>query len=167
MRVTMTYSSKVDSPQEYFKKILEPNYNSFMGAPSTFQSAFNVALSLFHMRDWVYNMKRCELEKALGQKFATQAAFWRYIEINVPGAAFIRDVANSSKHVKLDQSASTSMTHVANVAIMTTGYSEGGYGEGSYGGAPELKIKDGSSDVSFDKCAQNTFKFWQTLIPKL
>jgi hypothetical protein len=26
------------------------------------------------------------------------------------------------------------MTHVANVAIMTTGYGEGGYGEGRYGG---------------------------------
>jgi hypothetical protein len=118
------------------------------------------------MRDWVYNMKRNELEKALGQKFADQAAFWRYIENNVPGAAFIRDVANASKHVKLDHS-STSMTHVANVAIMTTGYGQGGYGEGPYGGAAELKIKDGSSDVSFDKCAQSTYKFWQSLIPKL
>jgi hypothetical protein len=42
-----------------------------------------------------------------------------------------------------------------NVAIMTTGYGEGGYGEGRYGGAAELKIKDDSDDVSFDKCTEN------------
>ena len=162
----MADPSKLDSAQEYFKQVLEPNYNAFMGAPSTFQAAFNAASSLFHMRDWVYNLKRAELEKALGEKFADQAAFWRYIEKNVPGADFIRDVANASKHVKLDHS-STSMTHVANVAIMTTGYGEGGYGEGRYGGAAELKIKDGSADVSFDKCAQNMFKFWETLVRKL
>jgi hypothetical protein len=85
----------------------------------------------------------------------------------VPGADFIRDVANASKHVKLDHSPSTSMTHVANVSIMTAGFGEGGFGEGRYGGAAELKIKDGSDDVSFDKCAQNMFQFWKTLITKL
>jgi|SRR5271169_4308949 len=162
----MPDASKLNSPKEYFEQVLEPNYNAFMGAPSTFQSAFNVASSLFHMRDWVYNLKRAELEKALSEKFSDQAAFWRYIEKNVPGADFIRDVANASKHVKLDHS-STSMTHVANVAIMTAGYGEGGYGEGRYGGAAELKIKDGSDDVSFDKCAQSVFQFWNKLIPKL
>jgi hypothetical protein len=42
----MADASKLDSPQEYFKQVLEPNYNAFMGAPSTFQSAFNAASQL-------------------------------------------------------------------------------------------------------------------------
>jgi hypothetical protein len=84
----------------------------------------------------------------------------------VRGADFIRDVANASKHVKLEHS-STSMTHVANVSIMTADYSSGSYGQGRYGGAAELKIREGSDVVSFDKCAENMFQFWESLIGKL
>jgi hypothetical protein len=159
--------STITTPQEYFAEVLEPNYRDFMSRASTFQTAFNVASSLFHMSEWIAASKLTEASAALGVALKDKYALWGEVQKAVPNAGYIRDVANASKHVKL-HSPSTGMTHIANTFISSFGYGQGGYGvAGVYGGAREMRIKDNTGDVVFDDCAKDVYAFWSALIPKL
>jgi hypothetical protein len=99
-----------------------------MTKTSSFRTAFNAATALFHLHEWVWEFKRTEVETKYGQTFAKKGEFWKFIEAQLPRAAFVRDLANASKHVKLTIKPSTSMTHIANTTIQTVGFGEGAYG---------------------------------------
>ena len=100
--------SKLRSSKDYFEQVLRPNYLAFANSPSTFQLVYNAAAPLFHMHEWVFNLDKAKAEAALGVTFQEKWYVWKEVRKAVPNAGFIRDIANSSKHVVLTNS-STSM----------------------------------------------------------
>jgi hypothetical protein len=65
---------------------------------------------------------KAEIETKYRQHFRSKNAFWNFVESKVPGAKFVRDLANASKRVTLKIKPSTRMTHIANTTIQTAGY---------------------------------------------
>jgi len=151
--------------RDYFERVVNPNYQEFIATPGSFRTAFNMALSLFNMRDWVFVLNKADAERVCCETFATKRSLWDHVQRKIPEARSIRDVANASKHVVLDEHHSTSMTHIANTSIASFGYGEGTYGVGRFAGATVVMAQDGE-EVSMDKCAAAVFEFWERLLAK-
>jgi hypothetical protein len=164
-------SSNLSSAADYFAHVVRPNEAAFFGGPSTFAAALNLATSLFHFHEWLFNDFKAKLEAEFGTKFSDRGAFWQAVQANDPRFGYIRDVTNASKHVKIGEPGkprpSTGMTHIANTEIITLGYGMGGYGQGPYGGGPTVVFHDGGSQISFDDCATALFRYWDALLLKM
>jgi hypothetical protein len=156
----------LSDPTVFFDEVVKPSFDDFMTTTSSFRTAFNVTTALFHLHEWVWEFKRAEIETEYGQAFTKKGDFWKLIEAQLPRAAYVRDLANASKHVRLTIKPSTSMTHIANTTIQTIGFGEGPYGVGRYS-APSVIMKDGSNDIYLDDCINDLFIFWSTLIADL
>ena len=156
---------------DYFAEVLAPNNATFFGGPSTFQNALNLATSLYHFHEWLYSDFRAKLENEFGTSFGSKGAFWQAVEAKDTRFGYIRDVANASKHVRIDQPKkpppSTGMTHIANTVIVVAAYGQGAYGAGRYGGGPSVVFDDKGKLVSFDECAAALFRFWDDLLTKV
>jgi hypothetical protein len=48
----------LDSPGKYYAKVMKPGYDEFCASPSSFRTAFNLASSLFHFHEWLYEYSR-------------------------------------------------------------------------------------------------------------
>ena len=40
---------RLEGARNYFNEVLKPNFDEFMGTPSSFRTAFNLVSALFHM----------------------------------------------------------------------------------------------------------------------
>jgi hypothetical protein len=156
---------------DYFAHVLKPNKEAFFGSPSTFAAAFNLATSLYHFHEWLFDEFKQQLETEFGETFRTKGAFWQVVEAADTRFGYVRDVTNASKHVKIGGRGvappSTGMSHIANTHIITTGYGEGGYGSGRYGGGPSVVFDDSGSQISFDDCAAALFDYWESLLARV
>lgn len=162
----MTTPGKLENPRDFFEEITRPNNVEFFGAPSSFRTAFALAMSLFNLHEWVFEFNKADVEREFGKAFAKSGDLWKEVETQVPEAKFIRDFSNASKHVRLTIRPSTSMTHIANTEIQIIGYGEGGYGQGRYSAA-SVVFQDSGNIIYFDECANKLFDFWENLIDKL
>lgn len=52
--VSQPASQTLKGAKDYFVYVLEPNKESFFGAPSTFATALNLASTLFHFHEWLF-----------------------------------------------------------------------------------------------------------------
>ena len=159
------------SAEDYFLKVMKPNYDAFFGASSTFASAFNLATTLFHFHEWLFDQYKPELEQNFRTTFASKGPFWQAVQGTNTNFGYIRDVTNASKHVTIgDQDSpppSTGITHIANTRIISIGYGQGGYGQARYGGGPAVVFDDAGNQISFDDCASQLFDYWKKLLEQL
>jgi hypothetical protein len=155
----------LDTSEKYFTDVLQPEVQSYLDNPSSFRSAFNVARSLFHYHDWLYEDRRSDLERDFGKTFPNRGEFWGEVELDHQSHAFIRDFANASKHVRLTLRPSTSMTHIANTSLTVLRSGNTEINQRLFGG--NMKMKDGDADVSFDFCVNHLFDYWQNLRSRL
>jgi hypothetical protein len=152
-----------DSPQRYYAEVIKPEYDEFFGSPSSFRTAFNLASSLFHFHEWLYEYSRVKLEAHFGNALNTPGAFWALVEATNQRFGFIRDLANASKHVRLTKRPSTCMTHVANTYIRIGTFQRGAFDPRVFG-TGGMVMKDGTTEVSFDACATELFNYWTRLL---
>lgn len=162
----MTKSGALDNPKDFFEEVTRPNYNEFFSTPSSFKTAFGLAMSIYNICEWIFEFNQTDVEKKFGKAFGKANDFWKEVESIVPEAAFIRDLSNASKHVKLTINPSTMMTHIANTYLQTSTYGSGGYGQGRYS-ACAVVFHEGGRIVYFDDCAKKLFEFWEDLINDL
>ncbi|KQW41100.1 MULTISPECIES: hypothetical protein [unclassified Ensifer] len=156
------------TPVDYFRDVVIPNKEAFFGRPSTFATALNLATSLFHLHEWLYDACRPELEKHFGHPLHALGDFWKAVEKTNKKFGYIRDVTNASKHVKIGKfPTSTTMSHMSNTHMIDKGYGQGGYGTGKYGGGPDIVFDDAGSQISFDDCATELFNYWEHLIRQI
>lgn len=57
------------------------------------------------------------------------------------------------------------MSHIANTHIVAIGYGQS-YGQ-AYGGGSKVVLDDAGSQISFDRCAQELFDYWEQLLQTL
>jgi hypothetical protein len=62
----------LDTSEKYFDEILTPEVKSYFDSPSSFRSAFNVARSLFHYHEWLYEDRRLDLQKEFEKQFSNK-----------------------------------------------------------------------------------------------
>lgn len=172
--MTVTSGSQIEAlscAEDYFMKVLKPNKEAFFGASSTFASAFNLATTLYHFHEWLFEEFKGPLESHFNTTFSSKGTFWQAVEQTNSNFGYIRDVTNASKHVKIGGSRfappSTGMTHIANTHIVSIGFGQGGYGLSRYGGGPTVVFDDGGTQTSFDHCANDLFNYWKNLLEQL
>jgi hypothetical protein len=164
---TGTARQTIEDPKAFFEEIITPSYSDFVGSASSFRTAFNVATALFHMHEWLLTYKQPELEAHFSETYGSgkkaKSKFWQRVQADEPKAAYIRDLANASKHVKLTIMPSTGMTHIANTFIQSSSYGTGGYGIGRYSAA-SVMMQGSTGDVSLDDCVNALYAYWKNLI---
>ncbi len=153
----------LDTAKKYYSEVLKPQYDEFFNSPTSFRTAFNLVGSLFHFHEWIYEDYKIELEAHFGKTFANKGSFWGAMEATDRRFAFMRDVANASKHVRLTKNPSTSMTHVANTAIQIGGFQSNAFQRNAFQ-TSHITMKDGGTEVDFDDCAKALFAAWTALI---
>lgn len=156
----------MSNAKDYFGEIVEPTVGDFLANASSFRTTFETATALFHAHEWLWQHDRAALEAHYVQAFAKPKDLWNFIETQVPSAGYIRDVANASKHVRIDWRPSTGMSHIANTHIVTTGYGVGAYGAGRYGGR-NVTMDDSGQSISFDDCVADLISFYRPLVRHL
>ena len=50
-----TQSESLSGAEDCFLKVVKPNYDALFGAPSDFASAFNLATTLYHFHEWLFD----------------------------------------------------------------------------------------------------------------
>jgi hypothetical protein len=153
----------LDSPARYYAEVLKPGYDEFVASPSSFRTAFNLASSLFHFHEWLYEYCRAKLETHFGKVLKTPAAFWATVEATNQRLGFIRDLANASKHARLTKRPSTSMNHAANIYIRIGIFQRGAFDPRVFD-TVGMVMQDGAAEISFDACATELFNYWTRLM---
>jgi hypothetical protein len=74
-------STSLTCAEDYFLKVLKPNKESFFGAPSTFASALNLATTLYHFHEWLFEEYKSKLESELNSTFSGKGAFWQSVPV--------------------------------------------------------------------------------------
>jgi hypothetical protein len=166
LRASGTLIHVLDSASKYYSEILKPEHDEFFAARSTLRSAFNLATNLFHFHEWLFDSHRVQLEAYFGKTLETAGAFWAEVERVDSRFGFIRDLSNSSKHVRLTRRPSTSMTHVANTFVEVGAFDSAAFDRSAFDTA-RVKMKDGPANVEFDDCARALFRYWTDLSGKL
>ena len=69
--------SNLSGAADYFTHVVKPNKDAFFGEPSTFASVLNLATSLFHFHEWLFDSFNAKLEAEFSRKFSTPGKFWQ------------------------------------------------------------------------------------------
>jgi hypothetical protein len=146
----------LDSAKDYYSTVLKPNNDEFFATSSNFRTALNLATSLFHFHEWMFEYHRADLEKLYGRPLPNKGEFWGVVESADKRFGFIRDLANAAKHVRLKftgrAAPSTSMTHIANTSIQVTGgFDVSAFDTSAFDAKAQITMKDGMLDVHFER----------------
>lgn len=160
----VTIVDHISSAWDFWTKIAQPDYSDFHASPSDLRKASHVSVSLFHVSDWVWGDYKREPQRIFGT--ATLSDLRKYIVANQCGDfGLIRDIADGSRHFRLDQPTATTRTvySATDVTVHSTGFGEGRYGEGTFGGAPQIVVNVGSGVRHFSAIAKNVYEMWERL----
>ena len=159
---------------EFWSEMVAPDFDEYLANTGDLRVALHLAISLFHMADWVYHSHETAVKASFTfmdknnnvQTITCSDNFANALEQLCEDFGRIRGIANSAKHLKLRQSSVRSVqnapSHAANTYVETTGYGVGGYGVGGYGGTPHV-ILEGAIDMEFSQIAQAVFDMWVSL----
>lgn len=158
----------LDNSRKFYDWVLIKQYDDFFKNDTTYQHLINLASSLFHFHEWLFNDFQSVLHTELGanQRLSNPGQFWGAVEATNQKFGFIRDIANASKHVRLTRNPSTTMSHMANTSIHVATWDSAQWDNAKWD-APSATSKDGANDVLFDTCADELFQYWTNLVDKL
>ena len=83
----------LNSVAEFWDRLIVPDVRTFIQEPSA-RAAFEVALSLWHLHDWVWHERHPD-EENHGSRFN---AYRTWLLIACPELGWLRDVADAGKH---------------------------------------------------------------------
>ena len=151
----------IRSARDFWTRIAQPDYEDFRDHPTDLRAAFHAAASLYHVVDWIWGDYKGQPLKIFGtQTFA--ALRDHVIKNECDDLRLLRDVADSTKHFRLDRQSAT-VPSASGITTRTTGYGEGGYGEGPYGGAPQVIVELPGGIRHLTAIAENVHDMWDRL----
>jgi hypothetical protein len=160
--------------RDFWDSMVVPDYKEYCEDRADLRLALHVAISLFHMADWVFHTHEQVVKVTYTfkdknentQNVRCSGEFATALEQNCDDFARIRGIANAAKHLQLSSSGIRPVTnapsHAANTHIQSTGYGVGGFGQGPYGGAARVML-EGSQDMEFSLIAEEVFRMWERL----
>jgi hypothetical protein len=151
---------RIDRAVDFLNQMVIPDYQDFLQCKTDVRLAFHSACSLFHLRDWIY----CDFRQS--KRWTTKGQVQSFLESKCADFRIIRDVANASKHLKLDpRTAGTSMTTAgATFATITRNSAMTGYDSTrTYQGGSEVLVtaSDDDAPLRFAVIAKNVLNMWR------
>jgi hypothetical protein len=106
--------TKVETAKD-FKALVDEDYVAYKAKPLDLRFAYHLALGLFHLRDWTF------FQYSGGPRWPYKKKLEKYqeaLEGQLSEFGYMRDLANSVKHAKLNPKwkPSTQMVGLANTA---------------------------------------------------
>ena len=96
-------ATKATRPQEFWRDHVVPNYDEYLKHPDSIRHAMNVALSAFHMADWVWNTYHdLDPQKVAGMR-GKLAYYSQLANMGCPDFLVLKDIAEAHKHLELDR----------------------------------------------------------------
>src|SRR5690242_13353187 len=107
---------RLQSTEDFFELVVHPNFVEFSSDRLSFQRLVNCLETLYHMHEWVYEHDKTYASAEWGVPLSAKWEVWKYVESQIPLAKYVRDNANSAKHVKLTKNPATGAHFFANTA---------------------------------------------------
>ena len=166
--------NKIGTAREYFDGVVAYNLQQYKAQPTNLPAAFNLANSLFHMYEWLWNGHETQIKNHYSQNFANNADFNSFVQSSCQSFKHIRDLANASKHMSLNNRASTSAKHITDTEAVSSVWDvdgnwddNGTWDDRGKWGRGVVVINDGGQNIDFENCADDVHKFWQDLLKQL
>ncbi|PLX39572.1 MAG: hypothetical protein C0606_03475 [Hyphomicrobiales bacterium] len=165
---------RVKESEDYWEKIVKPDYTDFFAHLDDIRRAFHLSVSLLHLADWIYVAHKSAIDGTFTFKDASQQdrpvdsvpTFANALGDNCEEFELIRGIANASKHLSLTRPgrSANSPIHAANTSVQTTGYGQGGFGMGPYGGGARVMLAGpNGNDREFSDLANKVMTMWEDL----
>jgi len=151
----------IGTANDYFEQVVGYNLATYKAEPSNLPTAYNLAISLFHMHDWVWHT----YSSTLGTGLQNARGYNVDVQANCASFKHMRDLANAAKHVSLS-SASTQATQITDTTAIDSGWSVGSWGTGKWGRG-SIIINDGGTKVDFEDAADKVHAYWKELLSSL
>ena len=90
-----TLAFDIQSPKDFFNKLVE-DFDEFKKSDNSSRSALNCAMTAWHLTDWIYH------NYGLNKKFSKLKNYQAHIKELCPSLQVIHDIANGSRHFKLE-----------------------------------------------------------------
>ncbi len=169
---------KIETYTDFWREIVELDYNAYKAQIDDIRLVFHLAISLFHMADWIYIGNKAQIDSSFTFKDKNGVSQPVYDEKTFANSLrdinsvfeLIRGIANASKHLERRPQAVQSAkahhgygpSHAANTAVHATGYGTGGYGVGPYGGTPRVMLEGpGGNLLEFVDIAEEVRQMWK------
>ena len=143
-------AANVTDYRAFWREIVVPDYNDFIGQIDNLRRAFHSAISLLHMSDWVYHAHKQYIDanftfrdnNGVVRPVSDEMTFANALGQLHPDFDLIHGIANFAKHLALKKPRPhpAAPSNAANTRVKSTGFGQGGYGMGPYGGAPRVML---------------------------
>ena len=150
--------------RDYFDIVITHNRSAYLASPANIAPAFNYAISLFHMLDWLYEEDNGILESISECEFKNLDAFKKVMLEKCVALQYMQGLANAAKHMKLKKS----RTFIKDAKIIVS--NSGTYGEGSYGqnkyGRGSVTAACEYDKIDFESEAEAAYSFFAEILSK-
>jgi len=152
----------IGTAKDYFEQVVGYNLATYKADPSNLPTAYNLAISLFHMHGWMWST----YGKALGTDLKNAHGHNLHVQASSQAFKHMRDLANTSKHVILTKTPSTKATKITDTYAIESGWGVGDFGAGKYGRG-SIIIDDGGTEVDFEDVADEAHTYWKNLLASM
>lgn len=151
-------SFDIRTAEDFLKKLLA-EYQDFLRNPSSACHAINVAMSAYHLHEWVWGdrLKRNpKLKAKIGIAKGKKEGFEDWLRENCPGFDTVECICNGTKHFGNDRERKDIPS-----TRKVSGYGKGPYGIGPHGQSYLLiKHSNGTLQTAAD-LLKSVVEFWQ------
>jgi hypothetical protein len=146
-----------------FKEIVDEDYAEYKARHSDLRLAYHLALGLFHLREWTFwDASRADPNwphKSLND-------YQSFLEKSCADFGYMRDLANSVKHVELDptKKPSTQMVGLANTELAVAAFQPGASQPNAFQTRTMIMSQTAQNQwVEFEPAADAVMQMWNDL----
>jgi hypothetical protein len=163
---------RIDDYQSFWREVVIPDFDDFMGEQSNLRRAFHCAISLFHMADWVYRGHKAYIhahftftdKNGNPKSVYNEKSFANAIRDLHPDFELIRGIANSAKHLEIRQGTHpASPTHAANTSSHSSTWDTAEWDNDPWNSRGIILTDSGGNNYKVLALAESTYKMWSRL----
>jgi hypothetical protein len=150
---------RIERAIDFLNQMVIPDYQDFLQCQTDVRRAFHVACSLFHLRDWVY----WDFKQSKG--WTEKGEVQQFLEGRCDEFRFIRDIANSSKHLRITSAGTPVISAGQTFATITRESLNPVYDSALryQGGSEVLVTVDQGNPLRFAVIADKVLRMWNQL----
>jgi len=158
----MTTDAKVETAAAFKRVVVDPEYNDYKSNPTDLRRAYQLALALFHLRDWTH----WENDGKPNWPHKTLGDYQTYLEGQCKEFGYIRDLANSVKHAELDakKKRSTQMVGLANTQVSFAAFQPDAFQNNAFQTQTMIVSQTSpTQQIAFEPAADAVMTMWNNL----
>jgi hypothetical protein len=171
---------KITTTTDYWRGLVVPDYQEFRNHPGDLRAAFHLAITLFHMHDWVWTRYEAAIRrsfsfvdgKGLDVPVHNARSFANALEQQCADFGRLWGIANAAKHLEIVDVrpvANAPSTAASTCSQTMTSYFGSGYFGSShfgryFGNSQKIMLETaGGKHIGFSDIAQNVYDMWERL----